>query len=57
MVQQKLGSACKGMAVEHGIAGMTPGSPPAFIAMGSHLLRVSGDILCGLCTACRLNFC
>ena len=34
MVQQKLGAACKRVAVEHGTAGMAPGSPPAFIAMG-----------------------
>ena len=34
MVREKLGAACKGMAVEHGIAGMAPGSAPAFIAMG-----------------------
>ena len=34
MVQQKLGTACKGAAVEQGIAGPTPGSRPAFVAMG-----------------------
>ena len=34
MVQQKLGAACKRVAVEHGTAGMAPGSPPAFTAMG-----------------------
>jgi uncharacterized protein (TIGR02118 family) len=34
MVLQKLGTACKGAAVEQGIAGPTPGSRPAFIAMG-----------------------
>jgi uncharacterized protein (TIGR02118 family) len=34
MVLQKLGTACKGVAVEQGIAGPTPGSRPAFIAMG-----------------------
>jgi uncharacterized protein (TIGR02118 family) len=34
MVQQKLGAACKGAAVEHGLSGATPGSRPAFIAMG-----------------------
>jgi uncharacterized protein (TIGR02118 family) len=33
MVQQKLGSACKRVAVEHGVAGATPGAPAAFIAM------------------------
>ena len=34
MVRQKLGAACKGVAVEQGIAGATPGSRPSFIAMG-----------------------
>jgi len=34
MVRQKLGAACKGAAVEQGIAGATPGSRPGFIAMG-----------------------
>ena len=34
MVQEKLGPACKNVAVEHGIAGATPGSRPGFIAMG-----------------------
>jgi uncharacterized protein (TIGR02118 family) len=34
MVRQKLGTACKTAAVEQGIAGGTPGSRPAFIAMG-----------------------
>jgi uncharacterized protein (TIGR02118 family) len=34
MVQQKLGSACKRVSVEHGSAGMAPGAPAAFIAMG-----------------------
>ena len=34
MVRQKLGAACKNAAVEQGIAGATPGSRPAFIAMG-----------------------
>jgi len=34
MVRQKLGAACKGASVEQGIAGATPGSPPAFVAMG-----------------------
>ena len=34
MVQQKLGAACKGAAVEQGLSGATPGSRPAFIAMG-----------------------
>ena len=34
MVLEKLGSACKQMAVEYGIAGIEPGSAPAYIAMG-----------------------
>src|SRR5215469_681480 len=34
MVREKLGTACKNAAVEQGISGATPGSRPAFIAMG-----------------------
>jgi len=34
MVRQKLGAACKGMAVEHGVDGATPGAPPTYVAMG-----------------------
>lgn len=34
MVREKLGAACKNAAVEQGVAGPTPGSRPAFIAMG-----------------------
>ena len=34
MVQEKLGKACKGVAVEQGVSGAAPGSRPAFIAMG-----------------------
>jgi uncharacterized protein (TIGR02118 family) len=34
MVQQKLGAACKRIAVEKGLEGATPGSKPAFVAMG-----------------------
>ncbi|HVY56296.1 MAG TPA: EthD family reductase [Xanthobacteraceae bacterium] len=37
MVRQKLGAACKGIAVEQGIAGGAPGSQPTYVAMG-HLL-------------------
>jgi uncharacterized protein (TIGR02118 family) len=40
MVQAKLGAACKGIAVEHGLAGGTPEERPAFIAMG-HLYFAS----------------
>jgi uncharacterized protein (TIGR02118 family) len=34
MVQQKLGAACKRMAVEEGIAGGAPGAPAIYVAMG-----------------------
>jgi len=34
MVQEKLGKVCKGVAVEQGVSGATPGSRPAFVAMG-----------------------
>lgn len=37
MVRQKLGAACKGIAVEQGIAGGAPESQPTYAAMG-HLL-------------------
>jgi uncharacterized protein (TIGR02118 family) len=42
LVQKRLGAACKGVAVEQGVAGGAPGSPPAFVAMG-HLLFDSAD--------------
>src|SRR6516165_11105574 len=34
MVRERLGPACKNVAVEQGIGGTTPGSRPGFIAMG-----------------------
>jgi len=34
MVKEKLGAACKSVAVEQGMAGGQPGSPPTYIAMG-----------------------
>jgi uncharacterized protein (TIGR02118 family) len=42
MVQGKLGAACKSVAVEQGMAGATPGAPPAYVAMG-HLYFDSAD--------------
>jgi uncharacterized protein (TIGR02118 family) len=42
MVQQKLGPACKRMAVEEGIAGGAPGMPATYVAMG-HLYFDSSD--------------
>jgi len=37
MVRQRLGGACKGLSVDQGVGGPTPGSQPAYFAMG-HLL-------------------
>ena len=34
LVLAKLGPACKSAAVEQGLGGLTPGSPPSFSAMG-----------------------
>lgn len=34
MVQEMLGAACKGVAVEAGLGGAEPGSPATYIAMG-----------------------
>ncbi len=34
MVQAKLGSACKSVAVEEGLGGAAPGAPPTYAAMG-----------------------
>ena len=42
MVQQKLGPACKRIAVEEGIAGGAPGTPATYVAMG-HLFFDSTD--------------
>jgi uncharacterized protein (TIGR02118 family) len=41
-VKQKLGTACKDMAVEQGIAGGAPGEPATYVAMG-HLFFDSVD--------------
>jgi len=37
MAQEKLGAACKGVAVEQGLGGAEPGAPATYVAMG-HLL-------------------
>ena len=42
MVQQKLGAACKSIAVEQGIAGGAPGAPATYVAMG-HLYFDSAE--------------
>jgi len=59
MVKQKLGSACKSIAVEEGIGGGAPGAPAAYVAMahlsfdsldafqnafGPHAAAIMGDI-------------
>ncbi len=43
MVRQKLGAACKAIAVEQGIAGGAPESQPTYAAMG-HLLFDSRNV-------------
>jgi uncharacterized protein (TIGR02118 family) len=42
MVEQKLGSACKNVEVDQGVAGGAPGAPAPFIAIG-HLYFDSLD--------------
>ena len=44
MVREKLGKVCKGVAVEQGVSGATPGSRPAFIAMGHLYFGLGGRI-------------
>jgi uncharacterized protein (TIGR02118 family) len=34
LVQQKLGAACRRVAVDQGLSGVQPGSSPTYIAMG-----------------------
>ncbi len=43
MVQEKLGAACKSMAVEQGLGGAAPGAPPAYAAMGHLYFDSVGD--------------
>ena len=33
MVAERLGAACKSMSVEHGVGGMMPGTPAAFVVL------------------------
>jgi uncharacterized protein (TIGR02118 family) len=42
LVRQRLGAACKGIAVDQGLAGGASGTPPTYIAMG-HLLFDSAE--------------
>lgn len=34
LVQERLGAACKGVAIEAGLGGLEPGSPPTYVVMG-----------------------
>ncbi len=34
LVREKLGDACKGIAIDHGLAGGAPGQAPAYVAAG-----------------------
>jgi len=43
MIQEKLGAALKGGAVEQGLSGVEPGSPATYVAMG-HLLFDSVEV-------------
>jgi uncharacterized protein (TIGR02118 family) len=43
MVKQKLGPACKRVAVEEGVAGGAPGAPATYVAM-AHLTFDSLDV-------------
>ena len=52
MVQEKLGKACKGVAVEQGVSGATPGSRPAFVAMGHLYFELGGRLSSGLRPPC-----
>ena len=40
LVKARMGDACKGWSVDHGIAGFPPGTPAPYICMG-HLLADS----------------
>lgn len=59
MVRDRLGAACSGMAVEQGLSGPVPGSPPTYIAFahmyfesvdafrqafGAHMAEIMADI-------------
>lgn len=59
MIREKFGAACKGIAIEQGVAGGAPGAPPAFVivchlsfdsiadfqtAFAPHAATIMGDI-------------
>jgi uncharacterized protein (TIGR02118 family) len=39
MARERFGAACKGMSIEHGLAGGAPGAPPTYVAMGHFLFE------------------
>jgi len=43
MVQKLLGTACKGAAIEQGLSGAEPGSPPTYVAMGHLFFESMSD--------------
>jgi len=43
LVRNRIGGTLKGIAVEQGLAGGAPNSPPAFAAMGHLLFESLGD--------------
>ena len=53
MVGQKLGSACKSMAVELGLGGGAPGEPPTYAAMGHLYFELDRGVPGRLCAARR----
>jgi hypothetical protein len=44
MLQEKLGDALKGAAVDQGLGGATPGSPATYVAMGPSIIRFNGGV-------------
>ena len=44
MVQEKVGAALKGGAVEQGLSGVEPGSPATYVAHGPSIIRFSGSV-------------
>lgn len=48
MVKEKLGTACTGIAVDKGIGGGEPDSPPAYVAIGYILADDLGQLMAGV---------
>ena len=56
MVQEKLGKACKNVAVEQGVSGATPGSRPAFVAMGHLYFELGGRVSIRFRPPCECHY-